>query len=130
MQPVETGNDMASRRCVLIALALLILAGCSQSQRVRWQKQQIEETKQRGNQIVQAIEAFRTDHGAYPKSLAEVSPKYLPEVPQPTWGLKSWKYEITVDGFDLRVDESSQTGNGDALWLRYLGKRHGWGMGD
>ena len=35
-----------------------------------------------GQPIVRALEKFRKQNGAYPKSLADLAPKYLPEVPE------------------------------------------------
>jgi hypothetical protein len=125
---------MTPGKYALVAAAIMVVVGCAQRHRIEWHKREIEETKRRGNLIIQAIDAFHLDHKTYPKSLSALSPKYLSEIPQPAWGLKSWKYETTADGkadgFVLRVDESEDTGNGDALWLRYEGRRFGWQMGD
>jgi hypothetical protein len=57
----------------LLAVAVCV-AGCS-SQR------QIDEAKRRGDQIVQALKEFHADRGHYPRSLADLSPKYLQKIP-------------------------------------------------
>src|SRR5436190_1477550 len=81
----------------------------------------LEETERRGNQVVEGLERFRTDHGTYPDSLQELSPKYMQEVLPPTWGLKTWIYaaERERKGYDLRVHESVHTGNGASHFFAY-----------
>lgn len=90
----------------------------------------IEETERRGNAILGALERFNSDHGRYPAALDELQPKYLQEIPTPTWGLRTWKYSSDGAEFQIGVDESTRTGGGDALWFRYLGEKHGWQTGD
>jgi len=107
----------------LFAVAIC-LAGCSDS------RQAIKETKQSGNRIIRALEGFRADRGEYPRSLSDLSPRYLQELPLPAWGLRTWKYESDGVEFVLGVDESSRTGDGNAHWLRYQGAKWGWQVGD
>lgn len=94
---------------VVLPLALC-LVGCSD-------KQQVAETKQRGNQIVGALENFHSDKGRYPQVLTELSPKYLSDIPMPTWGLRKWEYEVKKGHFELGVNESIHTGDGVSHWL-------------
>jgi hypothetical protein len=113
---------LSARFFLFLTLTVVVcFAGCSD-------KRRIDETKRTGNQVIQALEQFRSDRGHYPKSLSDLSPKYLRELPAPTWGVKKWQYEANKGEFTLRVDESVHTGDGDSRWLRYQGK--GWGMGD
>jgi len=100
------------------------LAGCSSDQ------SKINETKQRGDQIIQALEQFIADQRHYPRSLSELSPKYIEKLPTPAWGLKAWQYEADEDEFTLKVDESIHTGDGNSRWLRYQGEKWGWQIGD
>jgi type II secretory pathway pseudopilin PulG len=109
---------------VLLLLSSLVFAGCSNSQ------PQLKETEQRGNKIIQALKRYRTDTGDYPKTLVELSPKYLQEIPLPTWGLKEWIYEADANSFNLQVNETIYTGDGNSHWFRYLGEMHGWQTGD
>lgn len=91
----------------------------------------IDETKRRGDVIVQALNKYRVDHSQFPAALADLSPKYLANIPEPKWGLRVWKYHRTNAGeFYLGVDESVRTGDGDSLWFQYLGRRDGWQTGD
>jgi hypothetical protein len=111
------------RLTIVSLFAAAFLTGCSDTKH-------LEETKQIGNTVVQALEKYRADNGRYPVSLEKLVPAYLFEIPKPTWGLKKWKYETeNKDEFDLRVDESIHTGDGNALWFRYF-KDEGWQTGD
>ena len=89
----------------------------------------IKETTKRGNIIVDALERYHSDHGKYPDVLAALIPEYEPNIPLPTWGLGEWIYDPTDSGFDLRVNESKNTGDGNSRWLKYLGPKLGWETG-
>lgn len=116
--------SLAKTLFFLLLPVALCLSGCSDD------RGSIKETKQRGNQIIQALEQSRAARGQYPKSLADLSPKYIQELPSPAWGLKTWQYESDGKEFTLRVDESVRTGDGNSHWLRYQGKKWGWQIGD
>jgi hypothetical protein len=109
---------------VAMLLIALCLVGCSSG------RQKMAETTQRGNRIVRALEQYHADRGRYPNSLTDLSPKYLREIPPPTWGLRTWQYQSRASDFTLRVDESVHTGDGDSRWLQYMGKQLGWQVGD
>jgi hypothetical protein len=90
----------------------------------------IKETAKRGNIVVDALERYHADHGNFPDALVALTPEYLPNIPLPTWGLGEWIYAPTGSDFDLRVNESKNTGDGDSRWLRYFGRDKGWSTGD
>jgi type II secretory pathway pseudopilin PulG len=52
----------------------------------------LEESKDRGAVIVDALERYRAAHGTYPDTLAELVPGYVPSIEAPTWGLGRWHY--------------------------------------
>jgi hypothetical protein len=52
----------------------------------------LEESKEVGAVIVQALQAHRADTGTYPAELEALVPEYLQRVEQPTWGLERWRY--------------------------------------
>ena len=87
MQFIAGSLSLVKSLFFLLLSVALCLSGCSSGQG------KIDETKQNGNQVIRALEQFRTDRGQYPKSLADLSPKYIQELPPPTWGLKTWQYE-------------------------------------
>ena len=124
MRFIAGSSSLGKLLFFLPLLVTLCIAGCSNGQG------RIDETKQKGNQIIRALEQFRIDRGQYPKSLADLSPKYIRELPPPTWGLKTWQYESDGSEFTLRVDESVHTGDGNSRWLRYQGEKWGWQIGD
>jgi hypothetical protein len=122
MQLHENDNLMHMRIVLLLMLIFICVVGCSNSQ--------LKDTEQSGNKIILALEKYRKDNGGYPKTLSELKPKYLQEVPLPTWGLKAWIYESDTNKFNLQVNETVYTGDGDSHWFRYLGEAHGWQTGD
>jgi hypothetical protein len=111
------------RTGVVLLLLMPLFAGCSN-------ESQLNETRRRGDLVVVALSKFQRDHGRYPASLDELRPKYLCEIPLPTWGLKAWHYATSREGYEFGVNESVRTGDGDSTWLRYEGQNHGWQMGD
>ena len=109
-------------KCVFICI---FLAGCGV-----FSAAQMQQTKTSGLTIVTALEKFKEDHGRYPDELADLAPRYLPAIPQPTWGVRRWIYKIRNDEFDLRVNESEQTGDGISQWLKWSVHNKRWETGD
>jgi type II secretory pathway pseudopilin PulG len=52
----------------------------------------IEESKERGAIIVEALQRYRGEHGTYPAELHELVPEYAGRIEEPTWGLERWRY--------------------------------------
>lgn len=77
-----------------------------------------------------ALKRYHADHGQYPATLDDLTPHYLQEIPPPTWGLRTWYYSPNATSFQIGVDESKYTGDGNSHWFRYLGDKHGWQTGD
>lgn len=111
------------RRGVGIVL-LLSCIGCMSN------RKKLEETRQAGNQIVRALEAYHAEQGKYPPSLEDLTPKFLKEIPRPRWGLRQWIYEPSETSFTLQVNETRRTGDGDSLYYRYFPKDQRWEIGD
>lgn len=121
----ETAHELARRNASSVSLTiLLVIQGCSNAPR------SYDETIRRGNLVVRALEQYHADRGQYPTTLSELVPDFIDTVPQPTWGLKKWEYHSTRTDFDIRVDESSRTGDGDALYLRFYRESLKWDVGD
>ncbi len=51
--------------------------------------------------VAVALAAYRLDRGAYPETLADVAPKYLPEIPADVCSGKPLKYRRTAAGYRL-----------------------------
>lgn len=52
----------------------------------------LEELKQRGAAIVEALERHRAANGNYPEALEALIPAYITKIDPPTWGLRRWRY--------------------------------------
>jgi hypothetical protein len=59
---------------------------------------EVAETMRRGDQIMEALQAFRAAHGRYPGQLEELCPQFLAEIPLPTAGERRWKYSVLLSG--------------------------------
>lgn len=49
-------------------------------------------TRSLGDGIVSSLEAYEETHGVFPRTLDELTPKYLPTVPRPIYGSGEWSY--------------------------------------
>ena len=92
----------------LFALFLLLLITgwiCCDFILAKTGARQIAETKQRGNQILEALAQYKTEKGCYPEILNELIPRYLSEIKQPVWGNKKWDYKIfeNSESYELSV---------------------------
>ena len=57
------------------------------------------EQTQRNLQVAFALGAYQRDHGAYPKQLAALTPKYLPQIPQDVFSGKALIYRLEDKGY-------------------------------
>src|SRR5687767_7171610 len=71
----------------------------------------LEDTKQRGSQLVSAIENYRRDNGVYPDSLGALVPKYTQRIEPPSWGLGEWTYRR----YEQRIPPEKVPASGDTL---------------
>jgi type II secretory pathway pseudopilin PulG len=76
----------------IIVVTLALLAGAGVYLWAHSDQATLEETKEVGAVIVQALQAHRADTGTYPADLEALVPAYLERVEQPTWGLERWRY--------------------------------------
>jgi type II secretory pathway pseudopilin PulG len=52
----------------------------------------LEESKERGAAIVEALDSYRAATGTYPADLDDLVPTYIAAIEPPTWGLERWRY--------------------------------------
>lgn len=52
----------------------------------------LEESKEIGAELVDALYRYRADQGTYPEALERLVPGYIASVQPPVWGLKRWRY--------------------------------------
>ena len=76
----------------IVVTALALGAGAGVFAYAHRDEGRLEESKQRGAAIVQALERHRAEVGDYPPTLAGLVPRYLVAVEPPTWGLRRWRY--------------------------------------
>lgn len=57
-----------------------------------WSKKEKVESTATGNVIINALNQYKRDHGIFPDELADLVPDYLPSIPMPTAGARSWTY--------------------------------------
>lgn len=63
------------------------------------------ETMAIGDEIVEALDRYFSEHGRYPNSFDALVPKYLDKIKAPIWG-EAWQYESyppNGDAFELKV---------------------------
>ncbi|HSJ23205.1 MAG TPA: hypothetical protein VK929_00885 [Longimicrobiales bacterium] len=58
----------------------------------------LEELKERGAVIVDALQRYRAEHGTYPPDLAGLVPDYAARIEEPSWGLARWRYRRFTPG--------------------------------
>lgn len=76
----------------IVVVVLALAAGAGVYWYAHRDQGELEESKERGAVIVDALQAYRAQTGTYPESLEELVPVHLPEVAPPTWGLERWRY--------------------------------------
>jgi type II secretory pathway pseudopilin PulG len=76
----------------IVVVTLALLAGAGVYVWAHSDQATLEESKEVGAVIVQALQAHRADTGTYPAELEALVPEYLQRVEQPTWGLERWRY--------------------------------------
>ena len=72
----------------------------------------LAETKERGSEIVAALERHRRETGDYPPALEALVTEYLPSIEQPTWGLQRWRYQRYTRE---RAGGATDSASGDSL---------------
>lgn len=85
------------RALALVSAIVVIVGGLFALERV-----QIRRTAARGNRVVRALEQYKLDHGHFPSSLDLLTPRYVDQIPLPTWGSRQWKYFMeSSDRYEL-----------------------------
>jgi len=118
------GDIFGCRKIVVLAVGLLLastISACS-----NWTKENINESRRRGNEIISALEAYRAKHQSYPAKLEELVPMYLSEIKSPLAGNGQWKYVtggnegkgfyLGFEGNDPDTDPVSYFSSEDGKW--------------
>lgn len=88
------GRGSSSHLTKGLSLALLVLSACSHG----FTRENVSESKKRGDAVVRALESWRAEHGAYPAGLSELGIEIAP--PTAGWP-KRWEYRGSADEFTL-----------------------------
>jgi hypothetical protein len=108
----------------LVVGAPLLLAGCCPF--YEWSEASIEATEKRGDSIIAALEAYRAQHGEYPKELQDLIPQFAEAVEPPLVGDRKWVYiRLVPNQFDLSIKEPES-----ARELYYWSYHGVWGYRD
>ncbi len=70
---------------------------------LRWDGRQVEASQERGNAVVDALEAYRARFGEYPGSLAELATIQSTPILPPTTGDRKWHYVAGADRRTFRL---------------------------
>lgn len=65
-----------------------------------------------GDEIIAALERYKTDQGHYPEELSELVPSYLPAITPPKFGEKKWTYSPKHNSFALFLWGETQDSDG------------------
>lgn len=87
----------------LLAMVVLVVQSADE-----WSALRIYSSKRTGNRIIDSLDAYERDHGAYPATLNELVPQYLSELPPPMAGDSVWRYdrEAGAKSFSLEFEGS------------------------
>ena len=87
-----------------------------------------EEGQQKANELIKALESYKTDIGNYPPSLDLLVPKYLPAIPRPSWVVR-YDYELLAgeDEFIIIFDVGISF---DGDFCEYSSKTQTWSCSD
>jgi type II secretory pathway pseudopilin PulG len=76
----------------IVVVSLALAAGAFVYWWAHRDQAQLEESKERGAVIVEALLRYRAEHETYPTELSELVPEYAPRIEEPSWGLERWRY--------------------------------------
>lgn len=76
----------------IVVILLALAAGAGIYWYAHRDEGRLEESKERGADIVAGLESYRARHGTYPEQLQDLVPEYVPRIEEPTWGLERWRY--------------------------------------
>lgn len=76
----------------IVVITLALAAGAFVYWWAHRDEGRLEESKDRGVVIVEALQRYHADQGIYPAELNDLVPQYAPRIEEPTWGLERWRY--------------------------------------
>ncbi|MGH7448343.1 MAG: hypothetical protein ACREK1_02870 [Longimicrobiales bacterium] len=76
----------------IIVIAAVLAAGAGVYLYAHRDEGKLEQSKQRGAELVQALDEYHSEHGTYPEQLEQLVPRHIDKVRPPLWGLRRWRY--------------------------------------
>lgn len=94
----------------ILVTALVVLAGAGVYLYAHRDEGALEESKRRGEQLVEALRAYESAHGTYPDALADLVPEHIETIEPPTWGLQRWRYRrySPADAIEAAADSGGR----------------------
>jgi type II secretory pathway pseudopilin PulG len=76
----------------IVVTVLALAAGVAVYMYAHRDEGRLEQSKERGARIVQALSSYHAEQGTYPETLDELVPEHIGAVEPPSWGLERWTY--------------------------------------
>lgn len=114
--PMQPGRKARTLVAVFAASLVFVVCGVIALRLMFSRTREFRAHAQAGQPIVQAIEAYRKQVGSYPPSLAELSPRYLPTLPEIKkeghFNYGAWEYCLTTNSTAVSYTLRSYMGRG------------------
>lgn len=92
------------------------------------EKLSIRTSQHRGDRIAEALDAYRTRHGTYPKSLGSLTDDSMASLPRPTTS-DHFGYDVHGDGSGFNLTFAQWDFLFPSRWIRESGSK-GWSLQD
>ncbi|HNQ24681.1 MAG TPA: hypothetical protein PKK06_16485 [Phycisphaerae bacterium] len=69
----------------------------------RWSLAEIDEAQRDTQPLIDALVAYRTDHGVYPDALSQLVPRYLKTIGRAPLGNPEWQYHPREDNQEFEI---------------------------
>lgn len=86
---------------------------------------QLEESKQVGAVLVEALYRYQEERGSFPDELEQLMPDYVEAVEPPSWGLQRWRYR-RYTAADVAPDASVADGGREYFQLSVAASASGY----
>lgn len=86
---------------ILCVALLLVVTACGSG----WSASSVEKGRQIGDEIVDALHAYKADHGRFPETLDALVPSHLSVIPPAPTGDPNWTYRRrTFGGYEAEQE--------------------------
>ena len=93
----DAQKNVLSSYCIrVVLLSVMVFSGCC-----TWTRNEVEDSKKIGDELILGLREYREAEGVYPESLELLAPEYLDRIRQPTAGTRRWSYRAVDDGHEF-----------------------------